>query len=431
MADNGILKKTLDNGLTVIIKEMHHAPVATWWVWYRVGSRNEVPGITGSSHWVEHMMFKGTPKYPANVLDKAISREGGQWNAMTWIDWTAYFETMPADRIRMGIDLEADRMVNSLFEPDEVASERSVIISERSGSENSPSWLLYEELLGTAFRVHPYHHTVIGDHIDLETMSRDDLYNHYKRYYVPSNATAVLVGDVDTNEMLPLIEELYGSIPAGEQPSEVKRVEPEQYGERRIVVNREGATAYVMMAYRAPSISDPDFFPLVILDSVLSGPSSFNVFGGSDVSNKTSRLYKALVESELAANIDGGITPTIDPYMYQIFATVRTGHTCEEVEAAIHTELERAARESITKEEFEKARKQARALFAYSSESVTNQGMWLGMAETLIGDYTWFETYLDQLMAVTLDDVAQVAQKMLDPNRRTVGWYVPTSTTES
>ena len=425
MAKNRILKKTLDNGLKVLIKEMHHAPVATWWVWYRVGSRNEIPGITGSSHWVEHMLFKGTPKYPAGELDKTISRDGGQWNAMTWIDWTAYFETMPANRIELGIDLEAERMVNSIFDPDEVASERTVIISERSGSENSPSWLLYEELIGTSFRGHPYHHAVIGDRVDLETMSRDDLYNHYRRFYVPNNATAVLVGDVDAEQMLDTITEKYGSIPAGEQPPDVIRAEPPQHGERRLSVNREGNTAYVMIAYHAPAISDPDFFPLVVLDSILSGPSSFNSFGGGGTSNKTSRLYKALVDTELAASIGGGVMPTIDPYLYTISATVRTGHTCEEVEEAINAELSRVAEESVTEEEFEKARKQAKALFAYSSESVTNQGMWLGMSETLVGDYTWFENYLDQLMAVTLDDVGRVAKDILNPNRRTVGWYVP------
>ena len=226
MGKNGVLKRTLDNGLKVLVKEMHHAPVATWWVWYRVGSRDEVPGITGASHWVEHMLFKGTPKYPAGVLDKTISRDGGQWNAMTWIDWTTYFETMPAHRIELGIDLEADRMVNSLFDPEEVASERTVIISERSGSENSPAWLLYEELIGASFRVHPYHHSVIGDRADLESMSRDDLYNHYRRYYVPNNATAVLVGDVDAEAMFDLIAEKYGAIPPGEQPPEVGRAEP-------------------------------------------------------------------------------------------------------------------------------------------------------------------------------------------------------------
>jgi zinc protease len=248
---------------------------------------------------------------------------------------------------------------------------------------------------------------------------------------VPNNATAVLVGDVDAEAMFDLIAGKYGDIPAGEQPPEVRHAEPSQYGERRLTVNREGTTAYVMLTYRAPAIGDADFFPLVVLDSILSGPSSFNAFGGGGTSNKTSRLYRALVETELAANVGGGVNPTIDPYLYTVSATVRTGHTCEEVEAAIDAELRRAAGESVTQEEFDKARKQAKALFAFSSESVTNQGMWLGMAETLAGDYAWFEDYLDQLMAVTLDDVSRVARNILDPDQRTVGWYVPTGNSEA
>ncbi len=423
---DGVLSVKLDNGLTVLIKEMHHAPVATFWMWYRVGSRNEIPGYTGVSHWVEHMQFKGTPKYPAEQLDKAISREGGQWNAMTFFDWTAYYEVMPAAKIDLGLDLEADRMVNSSFDPEEVASERTVILSERSGSENSPSWLLYEEMLGVSFRVHPYRTTVIGERIDLETMSRDDLYNHYRRYYVPNNATAVLVGDVDAGQALEKIKRLYGDIQPGELPPEVHRPEPEQFGERRVTVNREGNTAYVSVSYRAVEVTHPDYFALTVLDSILAGASSPNFMGTADTSNKTSRLYKALVETALAAGIGGGMVATIDPYLYSVTATVRDGHTPQEVEQALNTQFERLAAGDIGADEFAKARKQAKALFAYDSESVSSQGFWLGFAQTLARDSAWFDGYLDRLMAVTLDDVKRVAAETFRPARRVVGWYVPT-----
>ena len=427
MEQNGLLRTTLSNGLTVLIQEQHHAPVATFWLWYRVGSRNEIPGVTGVSHWVEHMQFKGTPKYPAEVLDKAISREGGQWNAMTFYDWTAFYEIMPADRIDLGLDLEADRMVNSHFDLEEVDSERTVILSERSGSENSPSWLLYEQMLGAAFRVHPYRTTVIGERVDLETMSRDDLYNHYRRYYVPNNATAVLVGDIDANEYLQKIEKLFGGIPRGDDLPGVNRPEPPQYGERRVTLNREGQTAYVSVAYRAYEVTHPDFFTLTVLDSILAGASSLNFMSTAHTSNKTSRLYKALVETEMAAGVGGGMIATIDPYIYSITATVRDDRTPQEVEDAIDAEVDRLASGQINEQEFEKARKQARALFAYDSESVSSQGFWLGFAETLVGDYAWFDDYLDRLMAVTLDDVKRVAADVFDRNRRTVGWYVPTA----
>ncbi len=373
MKQDGVLKTKLDNGLTVLIKETHHAPVATFWVWYRVGSRNEIPGITGISHWVEHMQFKGTPKYPAEALDKLISRVGGQWNAMTFYDWTTYYEVMPASTIGLGLDLEADRMINSIFDPEEVDSERTVIISERGSSENSPSWLLYEQLIGTAFRVHPYRTTVIGERIDLETMTRDDLYNHYRRYYGPQNATAVLVGNVNAEEMLGQINDRFGSIPAGDPPPEVNRPEPPQYGERRVRLNREGQTAYVETAYRGYEITHPDFFALSVLDSILGGANSLNFMSTAYTSNATSRLYKALVETELAAGAGADLYATIDPYLYMISATVRDGRTCQEVEEAISAAVERMAGGDISEEEFEKARKQAKALFAYDSESVSSQ----------------------------------------------------------
>lgn len=426
MQQDSVTRTTLDNGLTVVIKEMHHAPVATFWMWYGVGSRNEIPGITGISHWVEHMQFKGTPRFPGDELDRLISREGGMWNAMTFYDWTAYYEVMPANRIDLGLQLEADRMVNSLYDPAEVESERTVILSERSGSENSPSWLLYEQMLGVAFRVHPYRTTVIGERVDLETMTRDDLYNHYRRYYIPNNATAVLVGDVDTQEYLAKIEEWFGSIPAGEPVPPVNRPEPPQYGERRVIVNREGETAFVSVAYRALEVTHPDFLTLTVLDSILAGASSLNFMGTANTSNKTSRLYRALVETELAAGVGGGMVATIDPYLYSVTATVRDGRTPQEVEDAICAEIDSLRAGNIREEEFEKARKQAKALFAYDSESVSSQGFWLGFAETLVGDSHWFDDYIDRLMAVTLDDVKRVAASVFDPNQRTVGWYVPT-----
>ncbi|HLV45234.1 MAG TPA: pitrilysin family protein, partial [Aggregatilineales bacterium] len=268
--------------------------------------------------------------------------------------------------------------------------------------------------------------TVIGERIDLETMTRDDLYNHYRHYYVPNNATAVLVGDVDTQEALARIEELFGGIPAGDPVPEVNRPEPPQYGERRVRLEREGETPYVSVAYRAYEVTHPDFFTLTVLDSILAGASSLNFMGTADTSNKTSRLYRALVETELAAGVGGGMIATIDPYLYTITATVRNGHTPEEVEAAIIDEIENVRAGSIRQEEFEKARKQARALFAYDSESVSSQGFWLGFSEVLVGDCGWFDDYLDRLMAVTLDDVHRVAQDVFDPRRRTVGWYIPT-----
>lgn len=424
--DGSVLRTVLDSGLTVLVRGMHHAPVATFWVFYRVGSRNEVPGITGISHWTEHMMFKGTPAFPGGVLDRAISRVGGQWNAMTSTDYTAYYETMPSGEIDLGLRIESDRMVNSLFDSDEVSSERTVIISERQGSENQPLFLLEEEVRAAAFRVHPYHHMIVGDMADLQTISRDDLYTHYRHHYAPSNAIAVAVGDFDRDSMLARIRESFGGLQPGPEPRPIHRVEPEQKGERRVIVEGEGQTAYLLMACRAPSATQADFFPLSVLGSALLGDGAMGLPGGGG-SNKSSRLYKALVETELAASVGGGMSPTIDPFLFAVRVTLRAGRELPEVEAALDAELDRLLTTSpVTEAELARAIKRAKAAFVYSSESVTNQGFWLGLSELAAGSYTWFESYLDSLTTVTADDVARVAAAYVRRPVRTVGWYVPT-----
>jgi len=421
---SNVTRHVLDNGLVVLLKEQHSAPVATWWVLYRIGSRNERTGLTGVSHWVEHMMFKGTDKFPPGYLDRAIDREGGQWNAFTSTDFTTYFETLPSERIDLALQAEADRMVNAKFDPEEVESERTVIISERQGAENSPLFWLGEEVSAVAFRVHGYHHEIIGDMVDLETMTRDDLYGHYKRHYMPNNAIAVAVGDFESGQMLERIKQLYGSIPPGETPNLFVRPEPEQQGERRVYVERPCDNAFIEMGYHAPAATDSDWFKLAILDSVLSGPSGP---GGGQVDNKTTRLYKALVETDLAASVHGQLMPSIDPYLYSFTITLRDGRTHEEVEAALDEQLERVCSENITEAELTKAKKQARALLAYSTESVTGQAYWLARAEQF-DSYSWFEQYASRLAEVTADDVREVAQKYLRKKNRTVGWLIPTGT---
>ncbi len=418
----GVTRHVLSNGLTVLLKEQHHAPVISWWVLYRIGSRNERTGQTGLSHWVEHMMFKGTETFPGGILDKLISREGGSWNAQTSMDYTAYYETMPADRIDLGLRLEADRMQNARFEPDEVESERTVIISERQGLENSPMFWLGEEVRSAAFRVHGYHHEIIGDMADLHTITRDDLYNHYRNYYMPNNAIAVAVGDFQTEAMLKRVEELYGSIPAGNVPKPFSRPEPAQMGERRVKVERPGSTAFIEVAYHAPPATHDDWFKLAMLNSVLTGPSGM---GGGGIDNKTSRLYKALVETELAVDADGGLTPSIDPYLYDLVITLRDGRTLEEVEAALDEQLDKVLNEGITQKELDKARKQARALFAYGTERVSSQAFWLAFAENF-ESHSWFENYVTRLEAVTVEDVLDAAQRYLRPQNRVVGWLIPT-----
>ncbi len=415
----------LANGLKVLLKEIHTAPLVSSWLWYRVGSRDEFNGHTGISHWCEHMQFKGTPQFPSEVLDRAVSRDGGMWNAFTYFDWTTFFETMPADKIDLGLRIEADRMVNSLFDEKEVASERTVVISEREGSENEPYFLLGEAVQNAAFRVHPYHHEVIGDLSDLKSMSRADLHVHYRTFYSPNNAVMSVAGDFKTSEMLARIRELYAPIPTGPIPPRIFRSEPAANGEHRLTVEGPGETTYLDISYHAPAANDPDFFPVTVLDSLLAGPSSLNMFGGGGISNKTSRLYRALVEKELAVSVSGGLTATVDPFLYSVVITVHPKHKAEEALAAFDDEIKRIQKESIPFTEITRAIKQARALFAYGSENITNQAFWLGHAE-MFAAYDWFLTYLEKLAKVTPANLQNAAQKYFRPQNRVVGTYLPT-----
>jgi zinc protease len=423
-----VTQTQLDNGLTVFLKEIHTAPLISHWVWYRVGSRNELPGMTGISHWVEHMQFKGTQRYPGGVLDKAIARYGGVWNAFTYLDWTAYYETLPADRIDLAIQLEADRMSGSRFVPEDVEGERTVILSEREGSENEPLFRLDEAMQQKAFDRHPYRNEVIGSTADLWKIQRDDLYGHYRSHYLPNNAVLSMAGDFDTQEMIDRLAQTYGSVPAGEV--ERHEVEPEAplTAERRVEVEGPGETAYLKAVYRAPAASDPDFFAFTILDSLLAGPASLNMFGGGGISNKTSRFYRALVERELAVGISGGLQATLDPYLYTITATVHPRQTPEAVLTALDVELNRVCQEQVSPAEIARATKQARALFAYGSENITNQAFWMGYSE-MFAHYDWFVEYVQRLEPVRAEDVLRVARQYLNPARRVVGVYRPNGET--
>jgi zinc protease len=411
-----ITQVTLKNGMKVMLKEIHTAPIISSWVWYRVGSKDESTGKTGVSHWVEHMQFKGTKKFPASLLDKTISREGGRWNASTSHDSTRYYETMPADKIDLALRLEADRMKNSIFDAKDVASERTVIISEREGHENEPMFRLTETVQQTAFHVHPYHHEIIGDMADLHTITRDDLYNHYRSYYVPNNAVLAMAGDFDTKSMLKRIRELFEPIPKGAVPPRLSRPEPEQKGEVRLSIEGPGETTFIQVAYRFPNATHPDYFPLQVLDSLLGGASG--------LSYKTSRLYRALVDKEFAVDVSGWSEATIDPYLYRITITKHPKRKPEEALAALDKEIQKIQDVLVSSSEIKRAVKQARAVFAYGSENITNQAFWMGYVE-MFSSYDWFTTYLTKLAKVTPQDVQRVARKYFQPSSRVIGTYIP------
>ncbi len=376
------VRTVLPNGLVVLLREVHTAPVATFWAWYRVGSRNEVPGITGISHWVEHMLFKGTPTLGKGEFPRLVNRHGGSWNGFTWKDFTAYFETLPAEHVDLGIRIESDRMINTLFEPEEVESERTVIVSEREGAENNPEYALYEELESAAYRVHAYRHAVIGYKSDLWAITRDDLYHHYRTFYAPNNAVVVAVGDFDSADLLARITDAFGSIPAGAAPPAVRSVEPPQEGERRVTVRRPGgAVPIVQMGFHVPAVTSPDFFPLLLVDGVLSGFKGPGVFGGEALGARSSRLYRALVERELAVDAGSACRPSRDPTLFEVGATLRPEVAPERAEAALLEELRRVSEEPVSEEELARVRKQARAQWVYAGDGVSPQAVLLGSME--------------------------------------------------
>ena len=344
---NLMRQTTLDNGLKVLVREEHTAPLASVWCWYKVGSRDERPGQTGVSHWVEHMNFKGTENIPRDQVKGIIEQFGGSWNGYTWIDQTTYLETATRDALDRMLFIESERMARCLYHPDDCESERTVIISELQGGENDPDVLLDQELTATALKAHPYRHPTIGWLSDLQTMTRDDLYGHYRRFYIPNNATLVIVGDVDADEALRRADQHFGSIPSGPVPERHWTAEPDQTGERRVTIRREGTAAYFKVAWHAPAAADAGFFPALVLDTVLTGAKGVNLWSSfrGVPPQRQARLYRALVERRLASMVAGQIVPTAEPFLYTVSATATDGTSLGSVESALLQERRRRARE--------------------------------------------------------------------------------------
>jgi zinc protease len=416
----------LHNGLKILIKEMHTAPLVSVWCWYRVGSGDERPGHTGVSHWVEHMNFKGTTNIPRDEMKGIVERFGGTWNGYTWIDQTTYLETAGKDALDTLLFIEAERMAHGLYEPEECESERTVIISELQGGENDPDQLLDTEVTATAFRAHPYRHPTIGWIEDLRSMTRDDLYGYYRRHYVPDNATLVVVGDVDQEDVLRRAETHFGRIPAGSPPARRRALEPSQIGERRVLIEREGTTGYVKFAWHAPAATDADFFPMLVLDAALTGAKGTNIwssFRGAPPQRKA-RLYTALVERGLASSVAGSLIATAEPFLYNISLTAMEGTALASLESAAIEAIERVREQGLSDEEVARARRQLKARLVFETDSVTNIAHQLGYFETVVGN-GFVHGMGPAVDAVTTGLVNDVARRRLSREKRTTGWFQP------
>ena len=416
----------LDNGLTVLVQEAHIAPLVSVWCWYGVGSRDEGIGLTGASHWVEHMNFRGTLNIPREEMKGIVERLGGMWNGYTWIDQTTYLETAGRSALEQLLFIEAERMNNSLFDPEECESERTVVISELQGGDNDPEQVLDTELTATAFRAHTYRHPTIGWLHDLQSMTRDDLYTHYRRYYVPNNATLVVVGDVECDDVLRQAERHFRRVPVGPVPPRLKVAEPAQPGERRVALEREGTTAYLKFGYHAPAATDPDFFPMLVLDAVLTGAKGLNLWSSFRVApaQRKSRLYTALFERGLASQVNGALLATADPYLYTLSFTATEGVRLPVLEEAVFAALEPVAAGRIDDGEVARAKRQLRARLVFEDDSVTHVAHQLGYFETVVGPgfYPKLQARID---AVTADQVGDVAGRRLRRNQLTVGSFQP------
>ena len=411
---DGVKEYTLDNGLKVLLMEEHKAPVATFQIWYRVGSRNESPGNTGMSHLLEHMMFKGTKKYGPKTFSQTVQRNGGNDNAFTSKEYTAYFETFSSDRIWLSLDMESDRMRGILLDPKEFNSERDVVKEERRlNHEDDPESALYEKMMEVAFLNHPYRIPTIGWMDDLTNMKVEDLKVHYDTHYVPNNATIVVVGDFDSEKMLREIKKQFGSIPKGAEPRKVTIEEPLQKGERRLFLKKEAELPVLIAGYHVPALTHKDSYPLSVLELVLSA-------------GKSSRLYKSLVYEKQMALYAGGDYSMVstDPSMFYIYAASMPGKPVEEVEKAIYAEIDKFKTEPVTEKELTKAKNQIEASFIMGQDSNFNRAMLLGQYET-VASWKLLDKYVDEMRKVTAEDVMRVAKQYFSEDNRTVGILVP------
>jgi predicted Zn-dependent peptidase len=406
--------ETLDNGLKVILVEDHSVPVVSRQTFYRVGSRNEVPGITGISHFIEHMMFNGAEKYGPKEFDRILESNGGYSNAFTSNDVTAYYEDVSSDGLELVIDLDSDRMRSIAFDPKYVVSEMGVVMEERRMSvDNSVEGQLWEDLDALAFKAHPYTWPVIGWMSDLEKIDRDDCVRYFRTYYSPNNAILIIVGDFDTKNAMELVRKYYGSIPAQEPPEAVRTVEPPQLGERRADVRRPAELPAVMMAWHTPSVLSDDIYPLDVLDKILSGGES-------------SRLYRRLVrEMEAAVYAESSAPWRIDPYLFTIEVKMKPGRSTAEAEAAVYDELAKIAADGVTADELDRAKNLLEADFVRSLQTVNGKARKIGRYEVLFGDYREIMDVPGKYRAVTAEQVREAAEKYFTSDNRTVVTLVP------
>ena len=401
---------TLKNGMKFLVVEDFSIPNANMYLFYKVGSRNEYQGITGLSHFFEHMMFNGAKKYGPKLFDQTMEYNGGANNAYTTENVTVYTNWFPASATEVIFDLESDRIASLSIDPEMVESERGVVLSERStGLENSPWRLLSQSVQATAFQEHPYHWPVIGFEDDMKNWSQQDLERYFKTYYAPNNCVVVISGALKFEEVKRLAEKYMQPISAQPAPPKVHIVEPKQTGERRITVQKEVANPYMMIAYHTPEAKHEDYYALNILSSILSN-------------GKSSRLYASLVDDQqLATMVFTNYGDSFDPGLFNIYAVANTNSTSELIENAIYIEIDKIKEVGISEKELQKVKNQKLMEFYNQIEKIDGKSNNIGTYEVFFGDYKKMFDAPMNYNKVTIKDIQNVAKKYFSKSNRTVG----------
>jgi zinc protease len=409
----------LSNGLKVILLENHKSPMVTFQVWYRAGSRNERVGKTGLAHMLEHMMFKGTQKVSGEDFTKIISDNGGEENAFTSHDFTAYFETLSSDRIGISLTLESDRMANLVLRESDFQTEHLVVIEERRmRTDDNPQSFLLEQLDAAAYQSQPYHWPVVGWPADIERIILDDVRNFYESYYNPSNAFIVVVGDFKKEALVPEIEKAFGAIPAGTARQQFMIQDPPQNGERRILVERPAQVGNLIVGYHVPNLRNPDSYVLEVIRAVLS-------------EGKSSRFYEKLVRKGLAIEATVDYSPvTQDPGLFYVMASFLPNRNMAEVEKALYAELDGLKTSPVDPAVLQKAKNQLEASFVFDQDSIFSVGQNLAQYE-IASQWQAIDNYIPSIRNVSPEDIVRVAARYFTTQNRTVGLLKPTGTPEA
>ena len=408
--------RTLKNGMKVLVQPDHSIPNVSLYIFYRIGSRNERPGTTGISHFFEHMMFNGAKKYGPGELDRVMEANGGSNNAYTARDVTVYQDWFPRSALELIFDIEADRIQYLSFAPDKIASERGVVASERRTSIDANNFgTLDEQLWATAFIAHPYQWPVIGWMSDIEQWTIDDLKRQFAMGYSPSNATMVVVGDVTSEEIFALAQKYLEPIPSHAPPPPVTTAEPEQTGERRLVVHKFAQLPILMIGYHVPQTNSKDYYALEILRTIIS-------------SGESSRLYQRLVDKDQTAlDVEVDVSPALDPTLLVVTAQPKQDVDPQKVEKAVYEEMERIKTAGVTDRELEKAKNIELARFYHEMQTINARANTIGTYEVFFGDYHKLFEAAKNYAAVTKEDVQRAARTYFGEKNRTAATLVPES----